>query len=193
MLAWRHATLRYPASRRPAGRNVALVDALHHQRAAHLLEKFVVEPAHQPAHLDARAGSSGKSLRSAERGAADLVEIFGDDGGAGNRRRTLFDQNRRGSRRIELEKFRTPLPHPFLDQPRRLTVLFEHKPHEAGMRTDRMMKQRQHAGEPCPPNPAESLIETWPRCGRASKAAKCGLAPKCLIRFPHGRSLGKIP
>ena len=38
-----------------------------------------------------------------------------------------------------------PLPDPLLDQPRVEAVLAEREPHEARMRAERMMEQRQHA------------------------------------------------
>ena len=123
-----------------AGRNVALIDALHHQRAGDFVEELVVEPAHQPAHLDARAQFARHQPELAEGEPAGLVEIFGDDAGARHRRRALFDQNRRGPGRIERQKFLAPLPDPLLDEPRRQTVFFERQPHEAGMRADRMME-----------------------------------------------------
>ena len=82
-------------------------------------------------------------LRAAR--AARLVEVFGYDRGAGNRRHAFFHQDRRGSGRIEHQKFLAPLPHPLLDQPRRQAELLEHKAHETRMRTEGMMKQRQHA------------------------------------------------
>src|SRR4029077_6625174 len=127
-----------------AGRYVALVDPLRDQRAARLLKEFVVKPAHQAPHLDAPAMFGRQKAVLGRGGATGLVEIFGDHARAGYRRRTLFPQNRRGPRRIEHQELRAPFPHPFFDELRRQTVFFEYEAHEAGMRTNRMVEQRQH-------------------------------------------------
>src|SRR3954454_9544854 len=73
-----------------------------------------------------------------------LVEIFGDDAGAGDRRKPLGDQHRRGARRIEREKPLPPLPDALLHQPQIEAVLAEGKTDEARMRTEWMMQQREH-------------------------------------------------
>ena len=78
-------------------------------------------------------------------GAMGLVEIFGDDAGAGNRRQALGDQHRRGARGIERQKRLAPLPGPLLHQPQIEAVFAERQADEARMRTERMMKQRVHA------------------------------------------------
>src|ERR1700726_6768 len=101
-----------------AGRDVALVDAFHHQRPARLLEKLVVEPMHQAADLDAGAGLARHEPELGELLAARLAKVFGYDGGARYRRHALFDQNGSGARGIEHQKILTPLPGPLLDQPR---------------------------------------------------------------------------
>ncbi len=127
------------------GRDKALVDALHHQCAARLREKLVVEPAHQAADLDAFSRFARHEPELGDRRPMRLVEIFGDDGRPRNRRHAFFDQDRGRSRGIEREKFLAPLPDPLLDEPRRQAELLEDEPHGTGMRTERMMKQRQHA------------------------------------------------
>ena len=72
--------------------------------------------------------------------AAGLVDIFGDYACSRNRGRALLDQDRRGSSRIKRDEFLTPFPSPLLHQPDRQAVFFKNQPHEAGMRTDRMMQ-----------------------------------------------------
>src|SRR3984885_16226872 len=95
-----------------AGRDVTLINALHHYRAGHLVEEFSIEPVHQPAHLDAAAELVRPAAEIAGRQPARLVEIFGDDAGAGYRRRALLDQDGRSALRIERQKVLPPLPHP---------------------------------------------------------------------------------
>src|SRR5262249_43823314 len=77
-------------------------------------------------------------------GAPALVEIFGDYARARHRGRTLFDQNRRGSRRVEHQELGPALPDPLFDQLWRYAVFLKDEAHEAGMRANRMMEQRQH-------------------------------------------------
>src|SRR6516165_12276776 len=127
-----------------AGRHIALVDPLHDQGATRLLEEFVVKPAHQAPHLDARAAFNGQKTVLGRRSAAGLVEIFGNHARAGNRERPLFDQNRRGSRRIEHQELVATLPHPLFDEFWRQTVFLQHEADETGMWTNRMVEQRQH-------------------------------------------------
>src|SRR5215472_15533373 len=127
-----------------AGRHVALVDPLRDQGATRLLEEFVVKPAHQAPHLEARAAFGGQKAALRGGSAAGLVEIFGNHAGAGNRKRTLFHQNRGGSRRIEHQELAAPLPDPRLDEFWRQAVFLEYEADETGMWTNRMMEQRQH-------------------------------------------------
>src|SRR6516164_4534032 len=126
------------------GGHVTLIDPLRDQGAAHLPEELVVKPAHQAPHLDPRALFGRQQAALRHRGAAGLVEIFGNHTGAGNCERTLFHQNGRGSRRIEHQELGAPLPHPLLDEFCRPTVFLEHEADESGMWTNRMMEQRQH-------------------------------------------------
>src|SRR6201987_6401710 len=127
-----------------AGCHVALVNPLHDQGATRLLEEFVVKPAHQAPHLDARAAFSGQKAALRRRGTAGLIEIFGNHTRAGNCGGTLFHQNGRGSRGIEHQELGPPLPHPLFDKFWRQTVFLEHKAHEPGTWTNRMVEQRQH-------------------------------------------------
>src|SRR6516165_9084487 len=127
-----------------AGRQVALVDPLHDQGAARLLEEFVVKPARQAAHLDARAAFGRQEAALRRLGAVGLVKIFGDHASAGNRGHTLFDENRRGSGRIDHQELGPALPYPLFDELWRQTVFLQHEAHEAGMWTNRMVEQRQH-------------------------------------------------
>ena len=129
---------------RPAallGAHGLLVDALGDEEGRDLVEELVVEPGGEPPHLDARAGIGRQQPALAGFGAARLVEIFGDDRGAGHRRTAFLDQHRRGAFRIEREEFLAPLPHALLDQARRDAVLAERQAHEARMRAERMMEQ----------------------------------------------------
>ena len=118
-------------------------------------KNFVVEPVREPPHLDARAGIGRQQPALAEFGAARLVEIFGDDHRARHRRMAFLDQHRRRAVGIEREKFLAPLPHALLDQPRRDAELAERQTHEARMRTERMMKQRDHCA-------LDSSLRSWP-------------------------------
>ena len=59
----------------------------------------------------------GNSRRSPIVRAMGLVEIFGDDAGAGNRRLAFRHQHRRGARGIERQKRLAPLPDPLFHQP----------------------------------------------------------------------------
>ena len=128
-----------------AHRHVALVEPLHGERARHLGEELVVEPAHQPAHLDPRARLARQQPLVAELAAPGLVEILGDDGGARNRRMAFLHQHRRGAGRVEHQELLAALPHPLLDRARGKAVLAERQAHEARMRAERVMEQRQHA------------------------------------------------
>src|SRR5882757_6345478 len=73
-----------------------------------------------------------------------LVDIFGDDRRPGNRRKTLGDQHRRGSRRIERQERLAPLPDPFLHQAQIEAILAEHEADEARMWAERVVIQRVH-------------------------------------------------
>ena len=73
-----------------------------------------------------------------------LIEIFGDDAGAGNRRLAFRYQHRRGARGIEREKGLAPLPDPLFHQPHVEAVFAQRQPNEARMRAERMMEQREH-------------------------------------------------
>ena len=55
------------------------------------------------------------------------------------------DQHRRGAGRVEHEEILAPLPDPLLDRARGEPVLADREAHEARMRAERMMEQRQHA------------------------------------------------
>jgi hypothetical protein len=122
----------------------ALVDALGHQRIGGLLEEFIVEPRHQPAHLDALRHRSRQQPPFARLQTMRLVEIFGNDPGARNRREALRDQHRRRRRGVKREKCFAPFPDPFLDQPQIEAVFAKDQANEARMRAERMMKQRVH-------------------------------------------------
>src|SRR3954467_14320450 len=73
-----------------------------------------------------------------------LVEVFGDHAGTGDGRKARRRQHRRGARRIEREKRLAPLPDALLHQPQIEAVLTEGEADEARMRTEWMMKQREH-------------------------------------------------
>jgi hypothetical protein len=99
----------------------------------------------QPPHLDTGAGFARQQAQVAQLTAADLVEELGDDGGARDRRMPLGHQHRGGAGGIEHEEILAPLPDPLLDGARGEPVLADREPHEARMRAERMMEQRQHA------------------------------------------------
>jgi hypothetical protein len=69
-----------------------------------------------------------------------IAVVFGHDRSARNRQKSFVEQDRRRSSRIHYEKILPSLPGPFLDQPDFALVLGERKPHEPGMRTERVMK-----------------------------------------------------
>ena len=131
----------------------------------------------------------------AELGAARLVEIFGDDRGARHRRMAFLDQHRRRAGRIEREEFVAALPYPLLDEPRRDAVLAEREPDEAGMRTERMMEQRQHScalDHPLPASPLSRLGTTLRT--RGARVARAQRGPgeehiECTITC-HCKTLG---
>src|SRR5262249_47921843 len=165
------------------GRYVALVDALHDQRTARFSKELVVEPAHQPAHFHALGDFAWQEpdWRNGRR-RMGLVEIFGDDPCARDRRRAFFHENRRGSRRIEHEELLAPLPDPLLDQAYRQPEFLEHKTDESRVRTKRMMKQGQHAlrravkcGLRQPRNDEGSIGESLPY-RRSDPAGNTGLS-----------------
>ena len=99
----------------------------------------------QAADFDAGAGLRRQQPEFGKLAAARLVEIFGDDGGARNRRRALLHQHRRGAGGIEHQELLAPFPGPLLDEARRLPELVEGEPDKTRVRTEWMMKQRQHA------------------------------------------------
>ena len=189
-----------------AGRDESLVDALHDQRAAHLLEELVVEPAHQPAHLDARAGVARHQPRLRELCSARLVEVFGDDRRPGNRRHALFHQHRRRSRRIEDEKLLAPVPDPLLDEPRRQAELFKRRGARNGSadKTDdgtasacerrrvgtKSLRRVAGAGEPrrdsqMIPLIGEAKAQATGAAGRcARRLCRCQNARPCVTRLP---------
>src|SRR5262249_738487 len=74
-----------------------------------------------------------------------LVEVFGDDRGSRNRRMPLVEQHRCGSGRIDRQKIRPALPGSLLDQASIQPGFAECKPPEPGMRTERMVKEGEHA------------------------------------------------
>ena len=112
---------------------------------ADLGEELVVEPAHQPPDLDPRPGLARQQPLLAQLDAPGLVEIFGDDRRARNRGMAFLHQDRRGAGGVEHEEFLAALPHPLLDRAHGDAVLAERQAHEARMRAERVMEQRQHA------------------------------------------------
>ena len=74
-----------------------------------------------------------------------LIDIFGDDGGAGNRRPAFVDQHRRGAGGIERQERLAPLPGPLLHQAQIEAVFAQHQADEARMRTERVVIEREHA------------------------------------------------
>src|ERR1700712_4833964 len=97
-----------------------------------------------------------------------LVEIFGDHARARDGRKAGSRQHRRGARRIERQKRLAPLPDALLDQPQIEAVLAEGEADEAGMRTEWVVKQREHEvldrcavlNEPSPPDGRAKLPKT---------------------------------
>ena len=87
------------------------------ERAAYFGMEFVVEPAREPAHLDAVAGIARHQAVGQAAGAS-LFDVFGDDRGAGNGRLALIDQHRQRAGGIERQKFLAPLPKALVDQTR---------------------------------------------------------------------------
>ena len=57
----------------------------------------------------------------------------------------FLDQHRRGAGGVEDQELLAALPHPLLDRAHAEAVLAERKPHEARVRAERVMEQRQHA------------------------------------------------
>ena len=134
------------AVRRPARR---ACDACRSARCtsgpADLGEELVVEPAGEPAHLDARdrvsAASAGARRSSAPRVSSRYSAIIG---GARHRRMALLDQHRRGaggiehqnsSRRSQTRSSTSAASRPYSA---------ERQAHEARMRAEWVMEQRQH-------------------------------------------------
>jgi hypothetical protein len=74
-----------------------------------------------------------------------LVDIFGNDSGAGDRGLAFVDQYRRRGRWIEREKAFPAFPGALFHQPQLETVFAQHQADESRMRTERVMKQREHA------------------------------------------------
>ncbi len=58
---------------------------------------------------------------------------------------------------VERQEFLAPLPHALLDQTRRDAEFAQHQAHEARMRAERMMEERDHSPR---------SICLAPRCGR---------------------------
>src|SRR3979490_747625 len=73
-----------------------------------------------------------------------LIEIFSDDSGAGNRRPAFRYQHRRGARGVQCKKCLATFPGALVHQPRIEAVFAQREADEARMRTERMMKQREH-------------------------------------------------
>src|SRR4029077_13964278 len=72
-------------------------------------------------------------------------ELLGTGAAARERRLTLFEQHRCGAGWIEREKLPPALPDPLLDEAHVADpMLGECKPDEAGMRTKRLVDERQH-------------------------------------------------
>src|SRR5215208_4200229 len=126
------------------GAHRLLIDALCDQKCRHFPEEFLVEPMRQPPYLDARERIGWQQPPLAGLGAVGLVEVFGDDRGARHRRMALLDQHRRLAFGIERQEFLAPFPHALLDEPWRDAELAQREPHEARMRTERVMKQCDH-------------------------------------------------
>ena len=122
----------------------ALVDPLGDERVRDLLEELLVEPGHQPAHLDALAKRLRHQALGSHPGAVGLVDIFGDDRRAWDRRLLVVHQNRRRAGRIEQQKCLAPFPAALFDQLQVEPVFARDQADESRMRTERMMKQRKH-------------------------------------------------
>src|SRR6185295_4894528 len=98
-----------------------------------------------------------------------LVEIFGDHAGAGDGRKARGGQYRRGPRRVERQKRLAPLPDALLHQPQIEAVLAECKPDEARMRTERVMKQREH-----------EALDRFAVLNKLSLPGEAAFAPGCV-------------
>ena len=61
-------------------------------------------------------------------------------------RMAFLDQDRRRARRIEHEELLTPLPDALLDQADCDAVFAERETHEARVRAEGMMEEREHRG-----------------------------------------------
>src|SRR5216684_7369444 len=123
-----------------------LVDALGDQGVGDLLEKLLVEPRHQPAHLDALTHRRWQQPPFIHPRAMGFIKIFGYDSGAGDRRLAFRYQHRCGARGVQRKKRLTALPGPLFGQPQFEAVFAERQADEARMRAERMMEQREHAG-----------------------------------------------
>jgi hypothetical protein len=121
-----------------------LVDAFGHQGMGDFLEEFFVEPGHQPPHLDALGRRFRHQPLVAHCGTMGLVDIFGDDGGAWNRRKSLGRQHRGRARRIKRQEGLAPLPAALFHQLKVEPVFADDQANKARMRAERMMKQREH-------------------------------------------------
>ena len=80
----------------------------------------------------------------AELRAIGLVQIFGDDRRARNRRLAVQHHHRRGARRIHRQKRLVAIPDPFLDEFGFQPVLAECEADETGMRTEGVMEKGNH-------------------------------------------------
>jgi hypothetical protein len=137
-----HARIGRPA----AGLRVheALVDLLGDEVARHLVVELGQEPVEQAAHLDALGRLRRQEPPLAEPAAAGLVEVFGDDGGAGDEEPLPVHEHRRGAGRIDGQELGAPLPRPLLAQLRLDAALGEGEPREARVRAERVMVQNRH-------------------------------------------------
>src|SRR5512143_955442 len=73
-----------------------------------------------------------------------LLNIFGDNAGAWNWRFALGYQHWQFPCRVKQQEFISALPESFLHQPRCNAVFAKNQAHVSRMRTERVMKQRQH-------------------------------------------------
>jgi len=78
---------------------------------AHLGKELVVEPAHEPAHLDPWAGIERQQPPVAELGPDGLVEEFSDDRRPLNRGLPFRHQDRSRAGRVEDQEFPPAAPH----------------------------------------------------------------------------------
>jgi hypothetical protein len=101
-------------------------------------------PPAQPPHLDPRADFARQQPMLAEVGATRLVKIFSNDTCIRNRRGAVFDQDRRGTGRVEGQELDPTVPRALFDQVGRQSGFRDREAREARERTERVMKQREH-------------------------------------------------